>query len=94
MDYKGKRWVRKREAALKRDDGFCRQCLRYGKHRQANTVHHIWPAGDYPDYAYCLWNLLSLCSACHDAMHDRNTKRLTDLGLQWKRKVIPPSKKS
>lgn len=94
MEYKGKRWEYRRSEALRRDDYLCRQCLRYGKHREASTAHHVWPADEYPEYAFCLWNLLSLCSKCHNAMHDRNTNKLTALGLYWKRKTIPPSKKS
>jgi hypothetical protein len=55
----------------------------------ATVVHHIWPAEDYPEYAYCLWNLVSLSASAHDAMHDRDTRKLTALGLSWKNRTPP-----
>ena len=27
---------------------------------EANTVHHIYPADEYPQYAWCDWNLISV----------------------------------
>ena len=72
--YADKRWPPLRARILRRDDYLCQQCLRYGKHRAATTVHHCYPAGRYPGYAWAAWNLVSLCSRCHDAMHDRNSE--------------------
>lgn len=85
-----KRWRVVRERALRRDEGLCQEALRYGKVVQAEVVHHIWPAEDYPEYRYCVWNLVSLSKAAHDAMHDRVTDALTPLGERWRRKTIPP----
>ena len=85
-----KRWWNLRELALKRDGRKCRESARYGKRVDAEVVHHIWPAEDYPEYAYCLWNLISLSTAAHDAMHDRKTRRLTAKGLSWKNRTPPP----
>ena len=48
-------------------------------------------AEDYPEYAYCLWNLVSLSAAAHDAMHGRKTRKLTAAGLRWKNRTPPPS---
>ena len=79
-----------RQLALRRDKGYCREAARYGKRVPATVVHHIWPAEDYPEYAYCLWNLVSLTSSAHDAMHDRDTRKLTALGLSWKNRTPPP----
>lgn len=92
FDYSGrnKRWQAVRKLALKRDGYLCRESARYGKIVGANVVHHVWPAEDYPEYAYELWNLLSLCQAQHDAMHDRVTRALTPLGERWRRRTIPP----
>lgn len=92
FDYSGrnKRWQAVRKLALKRDGYLCRESARYGKVVEANVVHHVWPAEDYPEYAYELWNLLSLCQAQHDAMHDRITRALTPLGERWRRRTIPP----
>ena len=93
FDYstRNKRWQAVRKLALKRDGYLCRESARYGKVVDANVVHHVWPAEDYPEYAYELWNLLSLSQAQHDAMHDRVTRALTPLGERWRRKVPPPS---
>lgn len=86
-----KRWRRLRQRALRRDGFRCREAARYGRMEEATVVHHIWPAEDYPEYAYCLWNLVSLSQANHDAMHDRVTRKLTALGLAWKHRTPPPS---
>lgn len=85
--YADKRWPSLRARVLRRDDYLCQQCLRYGKHRAATTVHHCFPAGRYPGYAWAAWNLVSLCSRCHDAMHDRNSEQLTPLGEQWRQRA-------
>lgn len=86
-----KRWQCLRQQALQRDKHLCQEALRYGLVQDATHVHHIWPAEDYPEYAYCLWNLVSLTKANHDAMHDRRTGRLTALGMRWKNRTRPPS---
>lgn len=85
------RWQSIRVQALRRDGYKCREAARYGKQVSAEVVHHIWPAEDYPEYAYCLWNLVSLSASAHDAMHDRKTRKLTALGLAWKNRTRPPS---
>lgn len=86
-----KRWRRLRERALKRDGYMCQEARRFGRFEPAEVVHHIWPAEDYPEYAYCLWNLVSLSAANHDKMHDRLTRKLTPSGLRWKNRTPPPS---
>ena len=92
FDYsrKNKRWRALRQQALRRDGYQCREAARYGKAVRAEVVHHIWPADEYPEYAYSLWNLLSLSTGSHDRMHDRLTKRLTPLGCSWKNRTPPP----
>lgn len=82
MNYKSSRWKKKRERILKRDNYECRECRRYGKLIQANTVHHIKPVEDYPELRYDTKNLISLCSGCHNEMHDRITNELTVKGLE------------
>ena len=86
-----RRWQRLRLRALRRDKYRCQESLRYGRVEEATHVHHIWPAEDYPEYAYCLWNLVSLTQANHEAMHHRITQRLTALGKRWKNRTPPPS---
>ncbi len=90
MDYKSKRWARVRQRILRRDRHLCRECARFGRTTSANVVHHIWPAADHPEYRYADWNLVSLCAACHNAMHDRETDELTERGEALRRKVSPP----
>ena len=90
IDYRDKRWRHMRERILGRDGHQCRECRRYGLAVQATTVHHGWPAEDFPALAWESWNLISLCSKCHNAMHDRDTGELTALGLTWRRRVSPP----
>lgn len=74
FDYNAPRWRRLRASVLKRDGYLCRHCLRYGRHRQATTVHHIKHADEHPELAYNAANLVSLCEACHNKMHPEKAK--------------------
>ena len=85
--YKSHKWERKRKAILRRDEYLCRQCRRFGRTTSANTVHHIHPREERPDLELDDRNLISLCAACHDGMHDRITGALTAVGEWWRRKV-------
>lgn len=85
--YKTKRWQRKRERILKRDEYLCQECKRYGKTKQAEMVHHIYPLEERPDLGLMSWNLISLCYKCHEAMHNRETGLLTEIGKQWVERV-------
>lgn len=91
FDYsrKNKRWRRLRERVL-REQKWCQESERYGVRRPAEVVHHVWPAEDYPEFAYCRWNLVALTAEAHDRMHDRLTRKLTPLGERWRRRTIPP----
>lgn len=91
MNYKNSKWLRKRNAILKRDEYLCRECKRYGKTTAATTVHHVKRAGDYPELRFDNKNLISLCSKCHDGMHDRNSNELTAKGMEWMNRLYPPS---
>ena len=83
------RWRRLRERVL-REQKFCQEAARYGIRQPAEVVHHIWPAEDFPEFAYCRWNLVALTQANHDRMHERGTRKLTPLGERWRRRTIPP----
>jgi 5-methylcytosine-specific restriction endonuclease McrA len=85
--YKSARWKNKREKIMRRDQYLCQECKRYGRTTAAQTVHHIHPLEQYPELALVSANLVSLCSACHDAMHDRTTGALTEAGERWMEKV-------
>lgn len=69
MNYNTAKWERKRSSILSRDNYICQHCKRYGRIRQATTVHHIKHAEEYPELAYDNKNLVSLCNACHNKMH-------------------------
>jgi 5-methylcytosine-specific restriction protein A len=89
--YKTTKWKHKRANVLRRDEYLCQECKKYGKSTPATTVHHIIPL------AWCLLynallslagiNLVSLCEQCHNKMHNRDTDKLTALGLQWVRRM-------
>jgi 5-methylcytosine-specific restriction enzyme A len=81
--YKDKRWEQKRQSVLRRDGYKCRECARFGRVRAADTVHHVKPAEDYPELFWVSNNLISLCTSCHNKMHVRNTRTLTELGQDW-----------
>lgn len=85
--YETTRWKRKREHILKRDRYVCQHYKKYGKRIDADTVHHIYPLEEYPEYSFCDWNLISLSNKAHNMMHDRKTRKLTEQGEALKRKV-------
>ena len=63
----------------------------YGKRVEACHVHHIWPAEDYPQFAWCRWNLIALSQEAHNMMHDRRTGKLSAIGEALRRRTPPPS---
>lgn len=74
--YTGKRWKKKRERILKRDNYTCQHCKRYGKRTEATVVHHIKHLEDYPELAYKDDNLISLCSMCHNKEHPEKARKI------------------
>lgn len=87
MNYKSKRWKRLREKILRRDGYMCQVSKRYGRMVEANTVHHIFPAEQYPEYQWCEWNLISLSQSVHNEMHVRDSFELTEKGRALQRRV-------
>lgn len=87
--YKSKKWIRKRELILKRDQYMCRECKRYGKTSPATTVHHVIPLDQRPDLKLNINNLISLCDKCHNQMHNRITGELTEKGMEWVERIAP-----
>ena len=69
FDYKDKRWKKKREIILRRDNYLCQECKKYGKRVEATTVHHIIHAEDDPLLAWENDNLQSVCAKCHNKLH-------------------------
>ena len=96
FDYMSRRWLRLRAAVMRdviRRDGapICQWSKRFGRRVEATQVHHIWPAEDFPQYAWERWNLIALSPEAHNAMHDRRTGKLSAVGEQLRRRTIPPS---
>ncbi|MCQ2113333.1 MAG: HNH endonuclease [Bacteroidaceae bacterium] len=50
-------------------------CRRYGKKREATTVHHIKHLDEFPELAFDDKNLISLCGKCHNKMHPEKGKK-------------------
>ena len=90
FDYNSPRWVRLRASVLRAAGYRCQYARRFGRREEASHVHHIWPAEDYPEFAWCRWNLIALSQASHNAMHDRTTGRLTAAGEALRRRTKPP----
>ena len=85
--YQTAKWKRLRLAILQRDGWQCQESKRYGKRVEADTVHHIFPREEFPEYRYAAWNLISLAGDVHNQMHDRNTNALTDKGIDLLRRT-------
>ena len=92
FSYDSRKWDHVKSLTLRRDGYQCQLSKRYGKAAQAEVVHHIYPVEDYPEYAYCLWNLISLTRAEHNKLHDRKTNILTEKGKSLMRRTKIPEK--
>lgn len=62
---------------------------RYGRAEEATTVHHIYPSGQYPEYAWADWNLISVSQGTHNKLENRVTGELTEEGKRLMRKTKP-----
>jgi 5-methylcytosine-specific restriction endonuclease McrA len=85
--YKSARWKAKRSVILRRDRYKCQLSARYGKNVPADTVHHIFPREQYPEYKYAAWNLIAVCAKVHDELHDRASGALTEKGMDLLRRT-------
>lgn len=88
FNYKSSRWRHLAAKAMQRDGYKCQISKRYGKVVSAEVVHHIYPVDEYPEYAYCLWNLISLSRSRHNRLHNRETDKLTDEGMALMRRTV------
>lgn len=79
--YSSKRWKEKRKHILFRDKWKDQVALRDGVTIEATVVHHILPREEYPQYAWCDWNLISVSQETHKKrLHEKYTGKLTKLG--------------
>ena len=85
--YESPKWRRIRLSALRRDKYQDQEAKRFGKIKPADIVHHIFPKNEYPQYAYCLWNLISVSRTTHNTFHDRETDELTEKGMELLRRT-------
>lgn len=85
--YHTPRWRKKRAAILRRDGYCCQLSKRYGRIVEANTVHHIFPREDFPEFAWEDWNLISVCAEQHNRLEDRTTGDLTEAGRDLLRRT-------
>ena len=85
--YVSNKWERLRSAALRRDGYLCRIALRYGRREEAQLVHHIFPREEFPQYQYCLWNLISVSKAAHNRLHVRSSDELSKEGIDLLRRT-------
>ena len=85
--YKTTKWIALRNSILRRDGYMCQISKRYGKLKQAEMVHHIFPRDDFPEYQYAPWNLISITRSAHKDLHDQNTGELTKAGLELLRRT-------
>lgn len=87
--YGRNRWKRKREHILRLDGYKDVIAARYGRTQEATTVHHIYPAEEYPEYAWCDWNLISVSMATHNQLENRTSGVLTTLGRELMEMTTP-----
>ena len=73
--YKTGVWARKRVEILERDNHECQRCKDAGGYSKGNVVHHIKHLDDRPDLALEDDNLMTVCEACHNALHPERLKR-------------------
>ena len=82
--YHSPRWLKLRQSVLRRDRYQCQQSKRTKMiPDEAVIVHHVLPREVFPEYQWQPWNLLSLSVNAHNKMHDRETNKLTELGMEW-----------
>lgn len=80
--YDSARWIHLHDVIMRRDKYLCRESARYGKHVEAEVVHHIFPREYFPEYQWEPWNLIALSRAEHRRMHTPDGG-LTDQGMAW-----------
>lgn len=80
--YKSSAWKKKREHILKRDKWIDQIALKDGIRIEADTVHHILPREEWPEYQLMDWNLISVNNTVthKGRIHEKYTGKLTKYG--------------
>lgn len=94
--YTGPKWYKgTREAVLERDNYECQLCKREGKvttdsikqhgikKKPTLNVHHIMELEYYPEHAYDMENLITVCIACHNKIHNRHECQFKRSQNKW-----------
>lgn len=80
--YKSDDWIQLRDEVLRDAHYECQHCLKNGRYKRAEMVHHINEVRKRPDLALTREfvdtithenkiNLIALCNPCHEKVHDR-----------------------
>lgn len=89
FDYNTTKWRKKAKRILRLDGYICQIAKMFGITKEAEVVHHIYPAKEYPQYAFESWNLISVSKKMHNKLENRTTGELTELGKALKERTIP-----
>lgn len=96
--YKGSAWYGTsglRQQAMKRDNYECQSCKRKGyvvadsikeegiRKLPTLNVHHVMEIEYYPELAYELDNLITVCIACHNRIHNKLEYEQTKRNSKW-----------
>ena len=87
--YGSQRWKNKRAHILRLDGYVDQYAKRWGRTLDAVIVHHIYPAEEYPEYAWENWNLISISRRTHELLEDRKTGKLTEAGRKLMESTTP-----
>ena len=68
--YKSKAWRETRRKKLLLNP-LCEHCLKKGKIKEAEMVHHIKPIKEHWELRLTMSNLKSLCNRCHNIIEKR-----------------------
>lgn len=52
-------------------DPLCEMCLKNGHIKPLDVVHHIRPIETHPELRLSFDNLMSVCVACHESIHQK-----------------------
>lgn len=87
--YKSRRWQAKRRHILLRDNWIDQVAKRDGVTLEADTVHHILPREEWPQYQWEDWNLIAVNGRIthKGRLHEKYSGKLTKFGQQLMRET-------